>query len=239
MTESHPRHRPDAGYACGAETRQRIIDAAIHLFGARGFEGASTREIGRLAGINAPALRYYFDSKEGLYQACAEHLANQTSSLLAPAIQAGRVALDADAPAALLAERFLAIIDATADMMLAVDASPDRRMFLAQEQAGYGPGGGFSPPMQAFRAHLGQVVNALIARVTGRDVDDALTRIRVMTLYGQLMVFHVVQRSALQSLGWDRIDAGRLQQIKSTLRAQARVLIDAWRHEAGLPGLTD
>jgi TetR/AcrR family transcriptional regulator, regulator of cefoperazone and chloramphenicol sensitivity len=233
MSAPHPKHRQNAGYACGAETRRRIIEAAIRLFGERGFEGASTREIGRLAGINAPALRYYFDSKEGLYQACAEHLASQTEALLAPALQAGREALAALHPAAELTERFLAIMDATADMMLAVDEGSSRRMFLAQEQAGHGPDGTFSPAMQAFRESLGQVVTGLIARITGRPVDDAQTRIRVMSLFGQLMVFHVVQRSVLLSMGWDRIDETRLHLIKSTLRSQAKTLIDAWRHEDG------
>ena len=237
MTDSHPRHRQDAGYACGAETRQRIIDAAIRLFGARGFDGASTREIGRLAGINAPALRYYFDSKEGLYLACAEHISAQTRSMLGPALQAGRDALAAGAPAETLAARFLAIIEVSADLWLVTDGSPHRRMFLAQEQAGYGPGGEFSDALQAFRAEMGVVIGGLIAGITDRAADDTITRIRIMTLYGQLMVFHVVQRSVLTTLQWERIDAERLAQIKTILRSQSLVLMDAWRSEAGLPPL--
>jgi len=236
MTDSHPRHRLDAGYACGAETRQRIIDAAIRLFGTRGFDGASTREIGRLAGINAPALRYYFDSKEGLYQACAEYIAGQSSAMLAPTLQAGRDALAAGACAEVLAGRFLAIAGASADMMLVTKTS-DRRLFLAQEQAGYGPGGVFSEPLLVFRTEMGRVITGLIAAITDRAADDAVTQIRTLTLYGQLMVFHLAQRSVLQTLGWEQIDAERLAQIKAILRSQSLVLMDAWRSEAGLPAL--
>lgn len=238
MTGIHVGRRRGTGYACGAETRQRIIAAAIHLFGARGFEGASTREIGRLAGINAPALRYYFDSKEGLYQACAAYLADQTRALLEPALDAARAALAAQAPDEELIECFLVILEASTDAMLGSGNGPevsDRRMFLAQEQAGHGPDGGFSPQLQAFRQGLARVVVELIGRVTGRAVDDPQLRLRVMTLYGQLTVFHVAQRSSLQLLGWERIDAAGLALIKSTLRAQSRALIDAWRQEMPAP----
>src|SRR5215469_13323418 len=73
-----PRRRPvEGGYARGEETRLRIIATAIPLFGRRGFDGVSTREIAAEAGVNPPALQYYFDSKEGLYRACCEYIADQ------------------------------------------------------------------------------------------------------------------------------------------------------------------
>src|SRR6185312_1309491 len=70
------RRPPAGGYARGDETRERIIDAAVKLFGERGFAAASTRDIATAAGVNAPALQYYFENKEGLYQACAEFIAS-------------------------------------------------------------------------------------------------------------------------------------------------------------------
>src|SRR4051812_41429350 len=68
------RRTPESGYARGEETRTRIVVMALKLFGEHGFEGASTRDIASAAGVNAPALQYYFDSKEGLYLACVEHI---------------------------------------------------------------------------------------------------------------------------------------------------------------------
>ena len=59
------RHSVEGGYARGEETRARIISAALKLFGQRGFDGSSTRDIATAAGVNAPALQYYFDNKEG------------------------------------------------------------------------------------------------------------------------------------------------------------------------------
>ena len=68
------RYAADGGYQRGEETRSRIIAVAVELFGERGFEGVSTRDIAAQAGVNAPALPYYFDSKEGLYLACLEQV---------------------------------------------------------------------------------------------------------------------------------------------------------------------
>ncbi|HET7332138.1 TetR family transcriptional regulator, partial [Dyella sp.] len=52
MTPVKRLRRPSAGgYARGDETRERIIDAAVKLFGERGFAGASTRDIAAAAGV--------------------------------------------------------------------------------------------------------------------------------------------------------------------------------------------
>ena len=70
------RHKPAAegGYQRGEETRARLIDSAMRLFGERGFGAATTRDIAVDAGVNAPALQYYFGNKEGLYLACVEFI---------------------------------------------------------------------------------------------------------------------------------------------------------------------
>jgi TetR/AcrR family transcriptional regulator, regulator of cefoperazone and chloramphenicol sensitivity len=71
------RHAAEGGYQRGEETRARIVTAALKLFGERGFEGASTRDIATSAGVNAPALQYYFDNKEGVYLACIDHIVSR------------------------------------------------------------------------------------------------------------------------------------------------------------------
>ncbi len=50
-------------------TRERILDAGVVEFGEHGFAGARISAIARRAGVNEQLISYYFDSKEGLYQA--------------------------------------------------------------------------------------------------------------------------------------------------------------------------
>lgn len=53
----------------GAATRQRLLDAAQHLFAERGYEGTSLRGLAEAAEANIAAANYHFRSKEGLLQA--------------------------------------------------------------------------------------------------------------------------------------------------------------------------
>src|SRR5262245_46107166 len=48
-------------------TKARILAAAEEVFAARGFQGASTREIAARAGVNISSLHYHWSSKETLY----------------------------------------------------------------------------------------------------------------------------------------------------------------------------
>lgn len=50
-------------------TREKILDAAVQVFSARGFAGARVAEIATRAGVNKQLIAYYFGGKEGLYQA--------------------------------------------------------------------------------------------------------------------------------------------------------------------------
>lgn len=62
------RSRPEGD----GTTRDRILEAALEIFAAHGFAGASTRRIAECAGVNVGLIQYYFDSKERLWQAAAD-----------------------------------------------------------------------------------------------------------------------------------------------------------------------
>ncbi|MBI3480290.1 MAG: TetR/AcrR family transcriptional regulator [Nitrosomonadales bacterium] len=48
------------------QTRQRLLDAARVVFSQNSFQGATVREICRLAETNVAAVNYHFGSKDGL-----------------------------------------------------------------------------------------------------------------------------------------------------------------------------
>ena len=51
-----------------SDARQRLVQAALKVFASKGYEGASTREICRLAEVNVAAIHYYFGDKASLYR---------------------------------------------------------------------------------------------------------------------------------------------------------------------------
>ncbi len=58
----------------GNAVRDRLLDAALHLFAGKGFESASVRELAETAEVTRPTLYYHFGSKEGLYLELVERL---------------------------------------------------------------------------------------------------------------------------------------------------------------------
>lgn len=50
------------------DTKKKIVEASTYLFGVKGYDGTSTREIAKLAGVNIASLNYHFRSKQGLLQ---------------------------------------------------------------------------------------------------------------------------------------------------------------------------
>jgi TetR/AcrR family transcriptional regulator len=65
------------------DIRQQLLDAALIEFGARGFDGASTRSIALRADAHQPQINYHFDSKEALWFAAVDHLFDLLSEQLA------------------------------------------------------------------------------------------------------------------------------------------------------------
>ena len=53
----------------GAQSRERLLLAAMRLFAEQGFANTSTREIALAAGTNIASISYYFGDKAGLYRA--------------------------------------------------------------------------------------------------------------------------------------------------------------------------
>ena len=223
------RRPPAGGYARGDETPQRIIAAAVTLFGERGFAGASTRDIATAAGVNAPALQYYFENKEGLYQACAEHIANDLKARFEPAMRQARDALKNDASTDALIEAFLGIKAVTLESVLMQPFASSRRLFVARELADEEPQLASKLLHRRLKQPLNKISADLLARITGVGPNDSITRIRLLTLKGQVMPFYHPPGACLDMLGWKEIDAAKGNLIKTAVLEQTRTLLQAWR----------
>lgn len=68
---------PGRGPATDLTARARIRDAAMHLFGERGFRSATVRGIAARAGVSPGLVVHHFGSKDGLREAVDDHLADQ------------------------------------------------------------------------------------------------------------------------------------------------------------------
>ncbi|NYV74934.1 TetR/AcrR family transcriptional regulator [Streptomyces sp. UH6] len=68
-----------------AERERQMMDAAVQVFGRRGYRGASMDEVAELAGVSKPLVYLYLNSKEDLFTACIR----REAKALTDAVRAG------------------------------------------------------------------------------------------------------------------------------------------------------
>lgn len=222
---SGPRKRPEkGGYARGDETRQKVIDAALEIFGTLGLEAASTRAIAQRAGVNLPALHYYFGGKEGLYQACAIHIADRMETYLKPAGSAIEAALSGAVPPAQVRLDLLhGLLDAVAEVMIGSREPEPWVRFIMREQAS--PTAAFNVLYERIMSKVVGLTARLLGSLLERPAEDSYVQIRAMGFIGQLLFFRTARETALRTLGWAALDEEGILLIKSALREQANCAI--------------
>jgi AcrR family transcriptional regulator len=67
-----------------AETRERILDAAVSLFQEHGFAGTSIRDLAERAGVTTAAMYYYFDGKDQILEALFDPCLQALQAIEAP-----------------------------------------------------------------------------------------------------------------------------------------------------------
>ena len=72
----------------------RILQGALELFSAKGYEATSVREICEAAGITKPTLYHFYGSKEGVYRALVDGALDDFSRAVTRALQAPGSAVD-------------------------------------------------------------------------------------------------------------------------------------------------
>lgn len=99
-------------------TRERILDVALDLFLAQGYDGTSLRQIAEQLGVTKAALYYHFESKEDILLALHMRIHDF-----------GKDALDSIGDEPMTLERWGQLLDQVVDKMLA-----QRKLFLMHER---------------------------------------------------------------------------------------------------------
>lgn len=208
----------------GDLTRQKLLLAAIDVFGRRGFDGATTRELARAASVNLQAIPYHFGGKQGLYIAAAEHIATMIEARVGPARDAVRLRLEeARAAATPVAagdarELMARILERMAEMFIAPQSEPWAR-FLVREQL---------EPTEAFQRVFGKVMKplldllgTLVGLILGEDPESEHVRLRTLSLVGALLVFRVANAAAMAHLGWSAVGPPEMDRVRDLARELA------------------
>lgn len=214
-----PKRAPTvAGYAKGEQTRERILAAGIAVFGMNGFKGATTRQIADRAGVNLPALQYYFGGKKGLYLACAEAIADRHRQHVGPVGDRVRRALAAN-PEPDEARRLLrSLFCGLAELLISNRRDEDWSMFVGREMAEPGPG--FELLYENLWQPGIQMAADLIARIHGRRQRGAQDLTLSMMMISSLNPFQSGRQVAMRVLGEDSDSASMLDLVCQAMSMQ-------------------
>ncbi len=210
--------------ARGEDTRRRILETALDLFAAHGYEGASTRQIADGAGVNLPAIQYYFGNKEGLYRAIVEDIVADTERHMSAVLPRVRSALDD--PSTTPAELTELLCETLESFVTVVTSGPQvesRRLIFARAEVEETPG--------LDRMHengMQQIFNpclALFARIHGKSDGDPEMTMRTMALIGQIVIFcNNHKRPILKAVG---LEGENVQLMKQIVREQTLAICRA------------
>lgn len=204
VTDGSPPRKssPRGPYRSSAETRQRLIDAALALFGSNGFEATSTRDIAARTGVALPAIAYHFGGKEGLYRACAEHVVERYRERMRAGADLGDLKMP-EAPEAARAalRRVMAMLAA---MLLHTAESDAWLTFMIREMNNAGPA------HDLLYRDLWEPGLALVARLVaaarGRNAAENEDKLEALLLLSSFSAFSTSRRVALDFGGWPSID---------------------------------
>jgi len=222
---SMPRRHPDAGgYARGDETRARIITAALRVFGEHGYEQSSTRLIAAEAGVNPPALQYYFHSKVGLHRACAQHIIDRVATTLAPGLEQASHAIRSEKQEQAV-EALEVLLGALIDGLAATSSESWIRFILRGKADGAGPAVGM------LRRRIGMPLidsaTRLIAVITGCPAEDESARLRALVILGQVNWISANRDQILKLMRWSKFDPARLARVKSVVQEHTHATLRA------------
>ncbi|MDR3414267.1 MAG: CerR family C-terminal domain-containing protein [Formivibrio sp.] len=200
------RHALRSGQTCS-----RMIDAAIDVFGALGYEGASTRILADRAGVNLSAIPYHFGGKRELYMAAAQSIADYARKRVDPIIDA----LD-DAGGSSPAARIDKALSRFFHFMVGGPEPEAWASFFVRCE--YDGDDAFRMIHEELVSRFERVLSRTVAEAMGRDGRDKDLRMRVAVVLASIVNLRALRNMTLNSLGWDRFTPGRLAQLDRTIR---------------------
>jgi AcrR family transcriptional regulator len=202
-------------------TRTALIRAGIELFGRNGFDGTSTREIAKAAGVNIAGIAYHFGGKSGLHRACGEAIAAIVIEHVATATPPeGDVSALAPEVAA---DLFVAAVCGIGRFMLGRPEAEAVARFMVREQMD--PSETFATLYERLIRPRHETMCRLFARATGERAESTDVIIAVSAMFGQIMFFRVGRATAMARLGWETFDGDRLEAVLAVVTSAIRATI--------------
>ncbi|QWW66814.1 CerR family C-terminal domain-containing protein [Rhizobium sp. WYJ-E13] len=199
-------------------TREKLLSAALDVFGRHGFDGTSTRQLSEAAGVNLQAIPYYFGGKEGLYVATAEYLVTRIERHIGGLRQRiGTHLMELAAAGQELGEEqarlFLTDMATTMVGLLVSKESEPWARFIIREQME--PTEAFTRIYQGIMRPMIEMARRLIGTILREDPASEHVRLRTLAFVGNIMVFRLAHAAVLAQMEWQSVGPEQLQTLRN------------------------
>lgn len=169
-------------------TRDKLIEAAGHVFAERGYRAATIREICRRAGANVAAVNYTFGDKMGLYTEVLRH------SVRAAQTAAMSAALDSS----LSPEETIRGVIRARLMSMCKETRPDWHIRLVMHECS-NPTSAMARVVDEGMRPIYDRVRKAVGEIIGLPAEHETTRLCVNSIVGQIL-FYTFSRPVLAHL---------------------------------------
>lgn len=201
--------------ARSAKTRASLLKAAIEVFGAVGYDAASTRELAQKAKANLAAIPYHFGGKRELYLAAAREIATYARGRLE---EIAEVLTDpgVENPASRLETALVKFL------YLIVDDAEPRAWTAFLARCIYENDAAYLLIHEAAIAPFQQRLCEVAKLVSPSTFDDETVRLRISAIVSAIISFRLLRGLVLRGMGWTEIRPEDAHQIDAMVRDLAR-----------------
>lgn len=211
--------------------KDRLIYAAIEVFGANAFEHASTRQIAKIANVNISAITYYFGGKDALYYELIKHLANIIEKKLDEKIITHSLSFVSEIKedkSSLEVNQVSQFIQIIIDIFLSDEISPNIIKIFMREQLS---------PSSAYE-HIYSVINKLydylkMMLVCAINIEEDSDELLILahSIFGQILIFRTHKVFFLKKIKLGKYDSALIKQISKSLLFQTIAVLDAYKEK--------
>ena len=198
--------------------QERLLEAAIDVFGRYGYEGATTRKIVQAAGVNIATLPYYFNSKEGLYHAVISHIVAMLEKQVAETLNTlSSCSLQGKAAQSQAIELLEQLLGKMIGFMLGSPQAPRVARIILHEQL-Y-PSSAYDLLFKGFMGPLIEALTTLILAVSS-DPERRTAKLRAIAIIGQVFVFRMARETIIRSVDMAGYTHEEMEEIRRVVIEQ-------------------
>lgn len=198
-------------------TENKIIEVATGLFAKYGFDGTSTRDICKAAGVNISLISYYFGGKQELYKRIVDGIVKNILEYAMNKMGISELPQNFDfLPKEKKIEMLFKSLDMIIDYFYSENISEAEIMIIFREQMTSGV------PINASGYNM---FKRLLSSILERDENDKEVIFRTITIIGQVQAARIFKQFSLNIMNQSGYSKEDVQMLKQIVMSQVRAIL--------------